>query len=205
MFFFRKIWHALFSWNTRFQIRPFTLLLTICKQFITFWMTVVIFWAQLNKQNNEHFFRFYNLKNWHWRKVTPNKKILEIIREVWVIKKAKLRESFLGTCNLLPANHFFDNMIAFESWHYPIWMVESIFFRKQLKICFSRYISRGLWLCLPLEQKCYNEIDIWDKVFKNGLSKFCGRQPLKSLFSPLLNTLSHYFRQNFHQRCLTDS
>ena len=106
MFFFRKIWHALFSWNTRFQIRPFTLLLTICKQFITFWMTVVIFWAQLNKQNNEHFFRFYNLKNWHWRKVTPNKKILEIIREVWVIKKAKLRESFLRTCNLLPVNHF---------------------------------------------------------------------------------------------------
>ena len=23
--------------------------------------------------------------------------------------------------------------------------------------------------------------DIWDKVFKSGLSKFCGRQPLKNL------------------------
>ena len=23
--------------------------------------------------------------------------------------------------------------------------------------------------------------DIWDKVFKNGLSKICGRQPLKDL------------------------
>ena len=82
---------------------------------------------------------------------------------------------------------FLDNMIVFESCHCPIWMVESIFFRKQLKICFSRNISRGLWLYLPLEQKCYNEIDIWDKVFKNGLSKFCGRQPLKKLLSPLLS------------------
>ena len=28
MFVFRKIWRALFSWNTRFEIRPFALLLT---------------------------------------------------------------------------------------------------------------------------------------------------------------------------------
>ena len=33
--------------------------------------------------------------------------------------------------------------------------------------------------------------NIWDKVFKSGLSNFCGRQPLKNLLSPLLNTLSH--------------
>ena len=33
---------------------------------------------------------------------------------------------------------------------------------------------------------------IWDKAFKSGLSKFCGRQPLKNLLSPLLNTLSHF-------------
>ena len=26
-----------------------------------------------------------------------------------------------------------------------------------------------------------NSNDIWDKVFKNGLSKICGRQPLKNL------------------------
>ena len=32
---------------------------------------------------------------------------------------------------------------------------------------------------------------IYDKEFKNGLSKFCGRQPLKYLLSPLLNTLSN--------------
>ena len=30
MFAFRKIWIALFSWNFRFQIRPFALLLTSC-------------------------------------------------------------------------------------------------------------------------------------------------------------------------------
>ena len=30
----------------------------------------------------------------------------------------------------------------------------------------------------------------WDKVFKSGLNNFCGRQPLKNLLSPLLNTLS---------------
>ena len=28
MLVFRKIWRALFSWNTRFEIRPFALLLT---------------------------------------------------------------------------------------------------------------------------------------------------------------------------------
>ena len=33
--------------------------------------------------------------------------------------------------------------------------------------------------------------NIWDKVFKSGLSKFYGKQPLKNLLSPLLNTLSH--------------
>ena len=32
---------------------------------------------------------------------------------------------------------------------------------------------------------------IWDKVFKSGLSKFRGRQLLKNLLSPILNTLSH--------------
>ena len=32
---------------------------------------------------------------------------------------------------------------------------------------------------------------VWDKVFKGGLSKFCGRYPLRKLLSLLLNTLSH--------------
>ena len=32
----------------------------------------------------------------------------------------------------------------------------------------------------------------YEKVFKSGLSKFCGRQPLKNLLSPLLNTLAIY-------------
>ena len=33
----------------------------------------------------------------------------------------------------------------------------------------------------------------WDKVFKNGPSKICGRQPVKNLFSPFLNTSSQMF------------
>ena len=32
---------------------------------------------------------------------------------------------------------------------------------------------------------------MWEKEFKNGLRKFCGKQPLKNLLSPLLNTLYH--------------
>ena len=28
---------------------------------------------------------------------------------------------------------------------------------------------------------CYTVRNIWDKVFKSGLSKFCGRQPFKNL------------------------
>ena len=32
---------------------------------------------------------------------------------------------------------------------------------------------------------------ICDKVFKSGLSKFCGRQPIKNLLSPLLNTMPY--------------
>ena len=43
-------------------------------------------------------------------------------------------------------------------------------------------------------------ISIWDKVFKNGPSKICGRQPLsffkgclpQILLGPFLNTLSHF-------------
>ena len=31
--------------------------------------------------------------------------------------------------------------------------------------------------------------DSWAKVFKSGLSKFCGRQSLKNLLTPLLNNL----------------
>ena len=39
----------------------------------------------------------------------------------------------------------------------------------------------------------FHKIDILDKVFKSGLSKFCGRQPLKNFKRYgllLLNTLS---------------
>ena len=43
----------------------------------------------------------------------------------------------------------------------------------------------------------FHKIDILDKVFKSGLSKFCGRQPLKNFKRYgllLLNTLSHMCR-----------
>ena len=43
------------------------------------------------------------------------------------------------------------------------------------KILFSRYIL--------------------DKVFKSRLSKFCGKQSLKNLLSPLLNTLCHILHE----------
>ena len=33
---------------------------------------------------------------------------------------------------------------------------------------------------------------VWEKVFKIGLSKFCGREPLRNLLSPSLNTLSNF-------------
>ena len=31
---------------------------------------------------------------------------------------------------------------------------------------------------------------MWDKVFKNETSEICGRQPLKILLAPFVNTLS---------------
>ena len=39
---------------------------------------------------------------------------------------------------------------------------------------------------------------IWDKVFKSGLSKLRGIQPLNNLLSPLLNTLSHLMLWKHH-------
>ena len=41
-------------------------------------------------------------------------------------------------------------------------------------------------------QPCYIT-NIWDKVFKSGLSKFCGRQSLKNLLRSLLNTLCRLY------------
>ena len=38
----------------------------------------------------------------------------------------------------------------------------------------------------------------WDKVFKNGSSKICGRQPLKILLGPSVNTWTHM--KNVHTR-----
>ena len=35
-------------------------------------------------------------------------------------------------------------------------------------------------------ERIFNDSDIWDKVFKNGLSKVCGRQPLRNFTWPIL-------------------
>ena len=42
-------------------------------------------------------------------------------------------------------------------------------------------------------QKHGNWQNKWGKVFKSGLSKFCGRQGLRNFLSPLLNTLSQMY------------
>ena len=43
---------------------------------------------------------------------------------------------------------------------------------------------------------CYTFSSVkWHKVFKSRLSKFCGRQPLKELLGPLLNTMSQMIQQ----------
>ena len=45
-----------------------------------------------------------------------------------------------------------------------------------------------------VESFFHHWLDIkWNKVFKNGLSKICGRQPLRNSFSPLLNPLPQIF------------
>ena len=35
-------------------------------------------------------------------------------------------------------------------------------------------------------ERIFHDSDIWDKVFKNGLSKICGRQPLRNFTWPIL-------------------
>ena len=61
----------------------------------------------------------------------------------------------------------------------------------------SGYIK--ILLCASLRESSFtfsnNETqDIyqtWDKIFKNGPSKICGKPPLKILLGPFVNTLSH--------------
>ena len=43
---------------------------------------------------------------------------------------------------------------------------------------------------------------IWDKVFKSALIKFCGRQHLKNLLSPLLYFVSLASPENFNFQIL---
>ena len=57
---------------------------------------------------------------------------------------------------------------------------------------FSRFFPLACKNICFLSSKWFK--GIWDKIFKSGLSTFCGRQPLKNLLSPLWNTLSHFNR-----------
>ena len=50
--FFRKIWRALFSWNTRFEIRTLALLPAICRNILSRWNLVFLsnlccFWHEM--------------------------------------------------------------------------------------------------------------------------------------------------------------
>ena len=79
------------------------------------------------------------------------------------------------------------------------------------KKCLSNELAFVRFLfCLAFIQFSVNNKDngiasmIWDKVFNNGSSKICGRQPLKNLkwygllkqilHGPFLNTLSHIIK-----------
>ena len=60
--------------------------------------------------------------------------------------------------------------------------------KQQYKVNISKCVRPASWVSNKVDTiyECYK----WDRVFKSGLIKFCGRQPLKNLLSPLLNTLS---------------
>ena len=53
-------------------------------------------------------------------------------------------------------------------------------------------------------QRSFAELLIlkWDKIFKSGLSKFCGRQTLKNLLNSFLNTLSQIFLKSKKIPCI---
>ena len=55
--------------------------------------------------------------------------------------------------------------------------------------------SFNIYILTTLFKNFNGRFNIWDKVFKSALSKFCGRLPLKNLPSPLLNTSSHMSRR----------
>ena len=67
------------------------------------------------------------------------------------------------------------------------------------------YVRENIPVKLPSHAFAFSEFSVeinfhkkkrlinWDKVFKSGISIFCGRQSLKKLLSPILNTLSQLF------------
>ena len=58
-----------------------------------------------------------------------------------------------------------------------------LFYRSHASNDFGQSVtSRSFFWHLFITQ---GDMGIWDKVFKNELRKFCGRQPFKNLLSPL--------------------
>ena len=98
---------------------------------------------------------------------------------------------FKGKIQHLEMNHFWA-----QNQH--VFIFSLILFSRFVWNSIRWYVLRNGW-----EWQVFKEIlyYIWDKIFKNGPSKICGRQPLKSLkgygvlpqilLGPFLNTLSH--------------
>ena len=82
-------------------------------------------------------------------------------------------------------------------------MIKFLFVKLALG-CFTDIFLEILQICRitvfrVLLNKCFLMLKVYyilGKVFKSGLSIFCGRQPLKNLVSPILNTLSRIIISN---------
>ena len=61
MFIFRKIWHALISWNTHFEICPFALLPTLYVNFNSFFLVPLVTYKWFICSDWEHIFYLYSL------------------------------------------------------------------------------------------------------------------------------------------------
>ena len=102
---------------------------------------------------------------------------------------------------LLPKICFFKELYLQKE---PLFSLELVLMCCNLLSLVQRSSSSLLSISRPSSKWKINSSillpNIWDKVCKSGLSKFCGRQPLKNLLSPFLNTLSHmiHFAQPFH-------
>ena len=87
-------------------------------------------------------------------------------------------------------------------------MIKFLFVKLALG-CFTDIFLEILQICRitvsrVLLNKCFLMLKVYyilGKVFKSGLSIFCGRQPLKNLVCPILNTLSRIIISNSYWTC----